>query len=48
LTVNQSELSGQIDSAIESIAELERKALASASLQQRAIERFTVAVGRFS
>ena len=45
-TVNESELSGQIDSAIESIAELERKALASASLQQRTIERFTMAVGR--
>lgn len=44
--MNQSELSGQIDSAIESIAELDRKALASASLQQRAIERFTLAVGR--
>jgi uncharacterized membrane protein len=44
--VNQNEVSGQIDSAIDSIAELERKALASASLQQRAIERFTLAVGR--
>jgi uncharacterized membrane protein len=44
--VNQTELTGQVDSAIESIAELERKALASASLQQRAIERFTRAVGR--
>jgi len=39
-------LPGQIDDAIESIAELERKALAAASLQQRAIERFTLAVGR--
>lgn len=39
-------LSGQIDDAIESTAELERKALAGASLQQRAIERFTLAVGR--
>ncbi len=45
-TVNQSELSGQVDSAIESIAELERKALASASLHQRAIERFTLTIGR--
>jgi uncharacterized membrane protein len=39
-------LPGQIDDAIESIAELERKALSGASLQQRAIERFTLAVGR--
>jgi uncharacterized membrane protein len=39
-------LPGQIDDAIQSIAELERKALAGASLQQRAIERFTLAVGR--
>ncbi len=39
-------LSGHIDDTIESIAELERKALASASLQQRAIERFTLTVGR--
>jgi uncharacterized membrane protein len=39
-------LTGQIDDAIESVAELERKALAGASLQQRAIERFTLAVGR--
>ena len=39
-------LPGQIDNTIESIAELERKALSSASLQQRAIERFTLAVGR--
>lgn len=37
---------GQIDDTIESIAELERKALAGASLQQRAIERFILAVGR--
>ena len=37
---------GQVDETIQSIAELERKALASASLQQRAIERFTLAVGR--
>lgn len=44
--VDESELSDQIDNTIESIAELERKALASASLQQRAIERFTLAVGR--
>ncbi len=39
-------LSGQIDDTIQSIAELERKALAGASLEQRAIERFTLAVGR--
>jgi uncharacterized membrane protein len=39
-------LPGQIDDTIQSIAELERKALAGASLQQRAIERFTLAVGR--
>jgi len=44
--VDEAELSGQIDDAIDSIAELERKALASASLQQRAIERFTLAIGR--
>ena len=40
------ELSGHIDETIESIAELERRALESASLHQRAIERFTVAIGR--
>jgi len=39
-------LPGHVDETIESIAELERKALAAASLQQRAIERFTLAVGR--
>ncbi len=39
-------LPGQVDDAIESIAELERKALAAASLHQRAIERFTLAIGR--
>ena len=39
-------ISGQIDETIQSIAELERKALAAASLQQRAIERFTLAIGR--
>jgi uncharacterized membrane protein len=39
-------LPAQVDDAIESIAELERKALASASLHQRAIERFTLAIGR--
>jgi uncharacterized membrane protein len=39
-------LSGQIDEAIRSVAELERKALESASLEQRAIERFTLALGR--
>lgn len=44
--MNDAELSGQIDSAIDSIAELERKALGSASIQQRAIERFALAVGR--
>jgi uncharacterized membrane protein len=44
--VNEAELSGQVDDAIASIAELERKALAGTSLQQRAIERFTLAVGR--
>ena len=38
--------SGQVDDTIQSIAELERKALAAASLEQRAIERFTLAVGR--
>lgn len=46
VTPDQISLSGQIDETIESIAELERKALAGASLQQRAIERFTLAVGR--
>jgi uncharacterized membrane protein len=39
-------LPGQVDDAIESVAELERRALESASLHQRAIERFTLAVGR--
>ena len=39
-------LSGQIDDTIESVAALERKALEAASLEQRAIERFTLAVGR--
>ncbi|MBV8369465.1 MAG: DUF1003 domain-containing protein [Candidatus Eremiobacteraeota bacterium] len=39
-------LSGQVDDTIQSIAELERKALENASLQQRAVERFTLAVGR--
>jgi uncharacterized membrane protein len=39
-------LSGQIDETIESVAELERKALEAASLDQRAIERFTLTVGR--
>jgi uncharacterized membrane protein len=43
---NEAGLPGQIDDAIQSIAELERKALAGASLHQRAIERFTLAVGR--
>jgi uncharacterized membrane protein len=40
------ELSGHIDETIESIAELERRALENASLHQRAIERFTLAIGR--
>jgi uncharacterized membrane protein len=39
-------LNAQIDETIEAIAELERRALAAASLQQRAIERFTLAIGR--
>jgi uncharacterized membrane protein len=39
-------LPGQIDSTIDSVAELERRALESASLHQRAIERFVLAVGR--
>jgi len=43
---NDAGLSGQIDDAIQSIAELERKALADTSLHQRAIARFTLAVGR--
>lgn len=42
----ESSLSVQIDNTIESIAELERRALAGTSQQQRAIERFTRAVGR--
>lgn len=42
----QERRNGQIDQAIESVAELERKALADASLHQRAIERFVLAVGR--
>jgi uncharacterized membrane protein len=40
------QLSGQVGEAIDSVAELERKALRDASLHQRAIERFTVALGR--
>lgn len=43
---DESSLSVQVDNAIESIAELERRALAGTSHQQRAIERFTRAVGR--
>jgi uncharacterized membrane protein len=43
---DEGRLPGQIDDTIESVAELERKALHDASLQQRAIERFTLAVGR--
>ena len=39
-------LSGQIDETIEAVAALERKALEAASLEQRAIERLTLAVGR--
>ena len=39
-------LPAQVDDAIASIASLERKALASASLHQLAIERFTLAIGR--
>jgi uncharacterized membrane protein len=39
-------LPAQIDETIQSIAELERRALGAASLEQRAIERFTLAVGR--
>lgn len=39
-------LTGQIDSTIDSVAELERSALESASLHQRAIERFVLTVGR--
>ena len=39
-------LSGQVGETVGSVAELERRALAAASLQQRAIERFTLAVGR--
>ncbi|HEV3087173.1 MAG TPA: DUF1003 domain-containing protein [Candidatus Elarobacter sp.] len=44
--MRDSGLSGHIDDTIQSIAELERKALEGASLEQRAIERFTLAVGR--
>lgn len=43
---DESNLSVQIDNTIESIAELERRALAGTSHQQRAIEWFTHAVGR--
>jgi uncharacterized membrane protein len=39
-------LNAQIDETIEAIADLERRALESASLQQRAVERFTLAIGR--
>lgn len=46
MSATDPDLPGHIDETIESIAELERKALAAASLQQRAIERFTLAVGR--
>jgi uncharacterized membrane protein len=42
----EEQLSGQVTEAIDSVAELERKALADASMHQRAIERFTWAVGR--
>ncbi|HTJ28781.1 MAG TPA: DUF1003 domain-containing protein [Candidatus Limnocylindria bacterium] len=40
------QLSGQIGEAIDSVAELERRALEDASLHQRAIERLTHALGR--
>lgn len=43
---DESSLSVQIDNTIETIAELERRALAGTSHQQRAIEWFTHAVGR--
>jgi uncharacterized membrane protein len=39
-------LPGHVDSTIDSVAELERHALENASLHQRAIERFTLSVGR--
>ncbi len=42
----EDELSGHIGETIESIAQLEREALESVSLHQRAIERFTFAIGR--
>lgn len=38
-------LPGQIDETIETIAELERRALDETSLQQRRIERLTLAIG---
>lgn len=46
MSSDESSLSVQIDNTIESIAELERRALAGTSQQQRAIERFTRAIGR--
>jgi uncharacterized membrane protein len=42
----EEQLSGQIGEAINSVAELERKALEDASLHQRAIERLTGGIGR--
>lgn len=45
VTPNDS-LPGQIDSTIDSVAELERRSLENASLHQRAIERFVLEVGR--
>lgn len=44
--VEERGLPGQVDETIESIAELERRALAGASLHQRAIERATASIGR--
>jgi uncharacterized membrane protein len=43
---NDEGLSAQVDETIQSIAELEHRALAGTSRQQRAIERFTLAIGR--
>ncbi|MBV9439580.1 MAG: DUF1003 domain-containing protein [Candidatus Eremiobacteraeota bacterium] len=39
-------LPGQVDTTIDSIAELERRALERASLDQRYLERLTLAIGR--
>ncbi len=47
LKVNASPITpGVIDETIDSIAELERRALADATRHQRAIERLTLAIGR--